>query len=56
MSFFEIFRYVSYNKITTIPHSILQKCPNLKKFEINGNPLKTVHQHAFIDLPMLEEL
>ena len=48
--------FISNNKITTIPPSILQKCAKLRKFEINGNPILTVHHQAFIHLPKLEEL
>ena len=48
--------FISNNKITKIPPSILQKCKKLRKFEVNQNPIQTVHHQAFIHLPKLKEL
>ena len=48
--------YISKNKIEEIPPSILQKCPELREFEVSGNLLKTIHPNAFIHLAKLEEL
>lgn len=48
--------YMSKNKIATIPPSVLQKCPEISKFEIDRNPLQTVDYNAFIHLPKLKEL